>query len=130
MTRIRFVYAVAAVGMALAASACGRKETHSPFRRVVDRSVQLEVDNNNFLDVTVYALAGGSSLRIGDVGGKSAGEFTLDPRRISLTGGLQLLVDPIGANRTYLSPVVYPSGGVTLELNVAAFLEQSFVSIR
>jgi hypothetical protein len=122
------IVAVAILG--LAASACGRKDTDSPFRRVVDRPVQLEVDNNNFLDVSVYAVAGGYSLRLGDVGGKSAGEFTLDPERISMVGGLQLLVDPIGSTQTYLSPMVYPYGGATVELNVAAYIDQSFVSLR
>ena len=122
--------AVVAVLTTLTAAGCGRKEADSPFRRVVDRPVQLEVDNNNFLDVSVYAVAGGYSLRLGDVGGKSAGEFTLDPERITMVGGLQILVDPIGATQTYLSPMVYPYGGATVELNVAAFLQQSFVSIR
>jgi hypothetical protein len=122
---------IAAVAiLALVASACGRKDTDSPFRRVVDRPVQLEVDNNNFLDVTVYAVSGGSSLRIGEVVGKSKGQFTLDPKKVLMTGGLQVLVDPIGSNRTYLSPSVYPYGGATLRLSVAAYIDQSFLSVR
>jgi hypothetical protein len=96
----------------------------------VDRPVQLEVDNNNFLDVTVYAVSGGSSLRIGEVVGKSKGQFTLDPKKVLMTGGLQVLVDPIGSNRTYLSPSVYPYGGATLRLSVAAYIDQSFLSVR
>jgi hypothetical protein len=126
----RIDLAAAALLLALVSSTCGRKETESPFRRAVDRPVTLEVDNNNFLDVTVYAVAGGYSLRLGNVGGKNVEEFTLDSQDITIAGGLQFLVDPIGATQTYLSPKVFPYGGATVELNVSAFLNQSFVSIR
>jgi hypothetical protein len=126
----RITVFVAAVLLALAAASCSRKEPGSPFRAVVDRPVQLEVDNNNFLDVNVYVVASGSSVRLGSVGGKRMREFTLDPRRVSMTGGLQFLVDPIGGTQTYLSPTVYPFRGATVELNVGAFIEKSFVSMR
>jgi hypothetical protein len=122
--------AVTVVFLTVAASGCGRKDTDSPFRRVVDRPVQLEVDNNNFLDVSVFAVAGGLSLRLGDVGGKNKGTFTLDPDRISMVSGIQVLVDPIGSDQTYLSPAVYPFGGATLQLSVGAFIDQSFLSVR
>ena len=121
---------VAAVFLTVSIASCGRKDTDSPFRRIVDRPVQLEVDNNNFLDVSVYAVAGGVSLRIGDVGVKNKGTFTLDPDRISMVSGVQVLVDPIGSDRTYLSPTVYPYGGATLELSVGAYIDQSFLSVR
>lgn len=41
-------------------------------------SVQVRVDNQNFNDVTLYALRGGEPIRMGDVIGKSSGSFDLD----------------------------------------------------
>ncbi len=109
---------------------CGKKDPDSPFRRRLDTPVRVTVDNNNFLDVTVYAVAGGVSIRLGDVTGKSEESFTIDPRRASMIAGLQLMVDPLGSNRSYLSPLVYPGRGETVLLSVGANLDQSFVTLR
>lgn len=40
--------------------------------------VQIRVENQNFNDVTLYALRGGEPIRLGDVIGKSSGSFSID----------------------------------------------------
>jgi hypothetical protein len=112
------------------ASGCGRKEAGSPFGGRADLPVRLRVENQNFLDVTIYAVAGGGRIRLGNVTGKGSGSFTLDPREIPLVRGLQVLADPLGSARTYLSPAVFPHGGSTVVLTLGAVLSQSFISIR
>ena len=106
----------------------GTKE--SPFRASSDRSVPLEVVNNHILDVRIYAVGGAGRVRLGDVRGKSDESFRLDPRRVSMSSGLQFLVDPIGGRGTYTSPAVFPPSGATVILTVGSDLGYSFVSIR
>jgi hypothetical protein len=90
----------------------------------------VEVVNNQFLDIRVYAEGNGASHVLGDVPGKSSGRFTIDPRRVSMASGLQIRVDPIGSTRNYLSPLVFPSRGATVVLTVAAELGQSYIFLR
>ena len=40
--------------------------------------ISIRVDNQNFQDVTLYALRGGEPMRLGDIIGKSTGRFTVD----------------------------------------------------
>ena len=103
----------------------------SPFARRPNRNVPLRVENNNFLDITVYVTSsGGGNLRLGQVTGKSSGTFALDPRKVVMSSGIQLLVDPLGSSRAYLSPLVYPDRGGVVLLVVAAEITQSYITIR
>lgn len=114
----------------MAASACRSGEPPSPFQRRSNRPIRVEVENQNFLDVTVFATGGGGTLRLGDVVGKQSGRFTIDPRRFSLISGLRLRVDPIGSTRNYLSNLVFPTAGTTVVLVVANELDLSRVILR
>jgi hypothetical protein len=99
-------------------------------RRQALQPIQIHVENNNFLDVTVYARTGGVNLRLGNVTGKTSGRLTLDPRRVNLSSGLQLRVDPIGSPRTFLSQAVFPDRDAVVVLEVGSQLDMSFVSLR
>ena len=90
----------------------------------------MEVTNNNFLSVTIYALTGSNAIRIGDVGGKSSARFELDQGRLGLEQGIQIRVNPVGSNQRYVSPMVYADRGTTVFLQVAAELSLSYVSVR
>ena len=90
----------------------------------------LIVENNHFLDVTVFVRGSGADLRLGDVTGKNTETFPLNPQRIPMASGLRFRVDPIGSNRNYLSPRVYPDGATTVVLNVGSELEQSYITVR
>ena len=112
-------------------SGCGRKEADSPFvPRPVDTPIPLEVVNNNFLDVTIYAVGSGASHRLGAVTGMTSGRFAVDPRRVLLASGIQLRVEPVGSRETYWSPMLYPDGRSRIVLTVAAVLNQSHVVFR
>ncbi len=71
----------------------------------------LRVENQNFLDVTVYALRGGQRVRLGVVPGLSSQVFFLPPNLVSLGTELQLLADPIGSNATAVSQTIYVRPG-------------------
>ena len=99
-------------------------------QRPANRPIQVQVRNNNFLDVTVLARAGGRDVRLGQVSGKSSGKLTLNPRHINLTSGLQLLVDPIGSRNMFLSEAIFPDRNAVVVLEVGAQLQMSFVSLQ
>ena len=112
-------------------SGCRSGSDGSPFSmRRGNQSVALEVDNNNFLDITVYAIGAGATFKLGDVAGKSIRTFRIDPQQVSMVSGLQLQVDPLGSAREYLSPVVYPDRGAEVVLVVGANLNRTFITIR
>jgi hypothetical protein len=100
------------------------------FQRQANRPIRVQVDNNNFLDVTVLARAGGTTVRLGLIPGKTSGELTIDPRRINLSSGLQLMVRPIGSRNTFLSQSVFPDPRAVVVLEVGSQIQMSFVSLR
>jgi len=117
--------------LAVAGCKTGEEEPRFQTRGMAfDQPIPVEVDNNNFLDVTVYAMDGGANIRLGNVVGKSTERFTIDPQRITASGGLRLLVDPIGASDAFLSDRVMVGAGQIVVLRVGSLLSQSFISLR
>ena len=119
-----------AVLLGTVASGCRSGSDGFPDGNALPRPIRLQVENNNYLDVTVYAKGSGISYKVGYVTGKSSGTLTIDPRRVSLASGLQLRVDPLGSTQTYLSPVLFPDPSATLVLIVGAELESSRITFR
>jgi len=94
------------------------------------QDLRVEVINDNFLDMTVYAVGGGTKFRLGEVTGKSKASFPLDPDRIPLSHGLRLRADALGSREVFLSDRVSVTPGTTVILNLAATLRMSFVTLR
>jgi hypothetical protein len=88
------------------------------------------VSNDNFLDANVYVMVGGTSHRLGAVVGKTQGSFEIDPVRIGVHNGVQLLVDLVGSQAAFLSDAVYANPGSTVVLQIAPALSQSYVILR
>ena len=65
----------------------------------------LTVDNQNFLDFTIYLIAGGQRIRLGLAGGSRRTRFVIPPQFVFGASQLQFQADPIGGNR---SPFSYP----------------------
>jgi len=86
------------------------------------------VQNDNWLDVVVYAVNGSSKFRLGSVGGISNGTFRLTAG-LSPTGSVRLLVDPIGAPAGYLSDAITVAPGQRIELRVGSPLNMSTVAV-
>ena len=67
--------------------------------------IQIRVENQNFNDVTLYALRGGEPMRLGDIIGKSSGRFTVDWNfslplefRAELVGGGACSIRPLSVD--------------------------------
>ncbi len=130
MTTTSNLLALSLAIAAILATGCRSPDRDFGVRHQADRPIQVQVQNHNFLDVTVYARGGSRNVRLGNVTGKSSGRLTIDPRAINIVSGLQLLVDPIGSRRVFLSEAVYPGPGAVVVLQVGAELDMSFVSLR
>ena len=94
------------------------------------REIRIEVVNDNFADMDIFAIGSGSNLRLGDVTGKSTATFTLNPDQISPSLGLRLLADPVGSQSAFLSDAVTVMPGTIVVLNIFPELTQSFVILR
>jgi len=86
------------------------------------------VNNSNYLDVDVFAVRGTSRARVGSVTGMSSATFRV-PTHFTPDGNLQLLVDPIGSNATYLTDKIAVSPGQHIELTVTAILRMSSYAV-
>jgi len=91
--------------------------------------VGVEVKNDNFADVDVYALIQGQPRRLGTVTGNTTGNFSL--RASSLpTGTVVLLARAIGGAGTASSGQMAVSGGQTVVFRIAPAITQSSASVR
>ena len=78
----------------------------------------VQVENQGFTDMVIYAISGGQRVRLGLATGNSIKTFTV-PRY--LTGGagpIRFLADPIGGNRTPVSEEMSVQPGDLLTLTI------------
>lgn len=103
MTRRIFLWAAAAVAL----SACGgarRPGADQP-------QTTLRVENQSFLDMTIYLLAGAQRIRLGTAGGNSTTTLRIPSQYVFGASSLRFLADPIGSNRTPVSEAITVSPG-------------------
>lgn len=92
--------------------------------------ITIQVENNNPLDITVYAVNNSMRVRLGTVSTASSQRFTLNLHQISPTGELQLLADPIGSRRTMTSESIHVFAGQAIEWILQVDLRQSSLTLR
>ncbi len=118
--------APAAVGLVSCASA---GTTGSAGGEVVPATdVGLEVRNQNFLDVNVYSVVDGMSMRLGTVTGNDSRHFLLDPTVGSKD--FRLVAVPIGGFGTAQTGALAVSAGQTIVFTVGSVLQQSNAVVR
>ena len=115
-----FSRVVVLLTLAAATSSCAFLR-RGPGTQTADTIV--DVRNNGFADVVMYALVGGSDpFRLGTANGNGSHSFRLNSSIIG-AGTLQLLARPIGARSSYVLPAVSVTPGdhvsVTLESSPA-----------
>ena len=91
-------------------------------------SIGLTVENQNFLDMDVYAVSDGLATRVGMVTGNSKRTFSLHPSMA--TRDLRIVATPIGGNGRASSGNVLVAPGQTIEFRIAPLLRSSSVIIR
>lgn len=78
----------------------------------------VEVQNQGFNDMVIYAVNGGQRIRLGLATGNSTKTFSIPPHLVRRAGPIRFLADPIGGNRTPVSEelTVQPGDIVTLTI--------------
>ena len=103
MTRRIFLCAATAVLL----GACGGSR-----RPMADQpQTTLRVENQSFLDMTIYLLAGSQRIRLGTAGGNSTTTLRIPAQYVFGATSLRFLADPIGSNRTPISESITVSPG-------------------
>jgi len=127
---VRRLRRLSVASIALVLGACAGRAA-SPFAgRGPDEGIRVEVRNDNYLDVTVYAMPDGVSYRLGDVTGSTSATLEIPPSLVHGAMGVRLLVSPIGAREAYLSEPISAGPGDTIMLRVASVLRMSSWSVR
>ena len=78
----------------------------------------VQVQNQGFTDMVVYAVSGGQRIRLGLATGHSSNSFTIPRHLVRGAGPIRFLADPIGGNRSPVSEemTVQPGDVVTLTI--------------
>ncbi len=77
------------------------------------------VDNQSFLDMTIYVLSGGQRIRLGQATGSSKSKFTIPAYLIGYgIQPLRFLADPIGGNRLPISEEINVTAGDEVILTI------------
>lgn len=97
-------------------------------RAALDEKTTVIVENNNWLETTVYAVRSGTRLRLGTVPTGKTLEFTL-PNGFTTGASIQLIADPVGTSSTYRSDMLAIAPGRQVQLRVENNLRMSTVSV-
>jgi hypothetical protein len=109
--RLALAFSLALLGTA----ACVGTGKNAP---VPQPATYVRVENQAWLDVDVFAVAGGARRRLGMVTGNSTQTLRIPDGVVGIGRSLQFLVDPVGSSRAGLSFELYVSPGQELRLIV------------
>ena len=100
------------------ATACTSHQAAQTTPAPAEQRTVLKVDNQAFLDMTIYVLNGAQRIRLGIAGGKTVTSLTIPAYLIHGVAPLRFLADPIGGNRVPVSDeiAVQPGDEVTLTI--------------
>jgi hypothetical protein len=110
-----FIRSSQVLALVLLAACGGRSAESSPSP---DGQAMLQVENQSFSDMVIYAVNGGQRIRLGMATGNSTKSFPLPAYLVRTGGPLRFLADPIGGNRRPVSEemTVQPGDIVTLTI--------------
>jgi len=78
----------------------------------------VQVDNQGFLDMTIYAARSSQQIRLGIATGNGKTSFTIPPVLISGLTPLRFVADPIGGRRASVSQEITGAPGDTVVLTI------------
>ena len=112
---------------AILAACSPASSRHATYARP-SSDVYVTVTNQNWLDVDVFAVRGGSRFRLGQVGGSGSARLRI-PANAIVGSQVQLLVDPVGSNDRYLTEVISVDPDQRVQLNVASTMRMSSYAV-
>lgn len=78
----------------------------------------VQVQNQGFTDMVIYALNGGQRIRLGLATGNSTKSFTIPRYLVGGAGPVRFLADPIGGDRTPVSEEMMVQPGDVVSLTI------------
>jgi len=78
----------------------------------------LQVDNQGFLDMTVYALRNSQRVRLGSATGNTKTNLTIPSDLVFGLTSLRFIADPLGGNRASVSQEITVAPGDTVVLTI------------
>ena len=78
----------------------------------------LQVDNQGFLDMTVYALRSSQRVRLGSASGNNRTTLTIPSDLVFGLTPLRFVADPIGGNRASVSQEITVAPGDTVVMTI------------
>jgi hypothetical protein len=78
----------------------------------------VQVENQGFTDMVIYAVSGGQRVRLGLATGNSTKSFTIPRYLLSGAGPIRFLADPIGGSRTPVSEEMSVRAGDVVTLTI------------
>jgi len=82
------------------------------------QSTVVQVDNQGFLDMDVYAVRSGQRVRIGLAPGNTKTNLTLPSTLVSGLASLRFVADPIGGRRASVSQEITVAPGDTVVMTI------------
>ncbi len=93
-------------------------------------STVVHVENNNWADMDVFVVRQGLRARIGTVTSMSAADLRVPETLLGPEGDLQLMVDPIGSSRSFMTQPMMVSQGQRVRFRVENNLALSSYTVR
>jgi hypothetical protein len=107
------VFALLVLGLA----ACGGLSSASGSADRREPTV-VEVNNQSFLDMTVFAVRNSQRVRLGNAGGNTRTRLTVPPSLVSGLTPVRFIADPIGSDRASVSQEILVAPGDTVVLTI------------
>jgi predicted small lipoprotein YifL len=105
---------LAVLSLLMVVASCGTQRRGGP--AVPQERTTVRVQNQNFLDMTIYVLRNSQRVRLGTVGGVSTQVLTIPSNLIFGATPLRFQADPVGATRTPTSFEITVSPGDQVQL--------------
>ena len=92
-------------------------------------AVYVSVDNQNWLDVSIYALRGTIRTRIGEVSGNGNAQLKI-PAGVIVAGQVRLMADAIGSSERFVTDMITVDPDQRVQLMVAPAMRMSSYAVH
>ena len=107
-----------ALALVLAGAAGCKTLSHGSGVADQNQTTVLQVDNQGFIDMDVFALRSSQRVRLGTAPGASKSSFTIPPSLVSGLTPLRFIADPIGGRRASVSQEITVAPGDTVVMTI------------
>jgi hypothetical protein len=115
--------------LALLLNGCGGKGQKETTRPLPTGPTSLRVENNNWLDVTIYVVHDGQRSRLGAATAARTTDFAIQPAQLGQLGAIRLIADPVGSPKAIASPTVVVKAGARLVWTLQSDLSRSSLAV-